>query len=91
MEKKLMNLMFFILVMASFTSCKTVDPDETSETNPAKDPIVRKKQREIMYDCAGQVVSDKIVTINSLSKIYKIAPDNRSNLWSFRELFVSPR
>ena len=79
-----MNLMFFILVLASFTSCKTVDPNETSESNPDSNTIIRKKQRQIKYDCDGHVVSDKVVTINSLSKIYKIAPENRSNLWSFR-------
>lgn len=84
MEKKIMNLMFFVLVLASFTSCTEVDPDDTSETNPHNNTIIRKKQRTQRLACNGSIVSDKVETINSLSKIYKIDPEKGSNLWDFR-------
>jgi hypothetical protein len=84
MEKKIMNLMFFVLVLASLASCTEVDPDSTSENSPYHDSIIRKKQRTIRYNCDGVVTSDKVETINSLSRVYKIEPQNRSNLWNFR-------
>lgn len=84
MEKKVMNLLFFVLVVASLGSCTEVDSDTTSPDNPYKHTFIRKKQRTIRYNCEGIVTSDKVETTNSLSKVFKISPENRSNVWSFR-------
>lgn len=83
MKKKVMNFMFFVLVLASFTSCTEVDPDETSQSNPHKQTTIRKKQLTKRLGCNGETLSNKVETINSLSKTYKIDPEKGSDLWNF--------
>lgn len=45
--------------------------------------FVRKEQKIIRYDCNGHVTSNKLETINSLSKKLTINYENRKGAWSY--------
>ncbi len=89
MKKNVWSLTILALIAFNLASCTTVDPDETSAENPSRDTIIRKKQLTRRYNCEGDLVSEKIETTNSLSKTYRISPDERSHLWGFTATGVS--
>lgn len=84
-----MNLNFLRLSSAvaailCMVSCTEVDPETTSAENPVEADFVRLNQMHKRYDCGGEVISEKMETINSLSKRYRIASEDAAHVWGFK-------
>lgn len=75
----LMSILIIVLV-----SCELVKPEETSQDKPHELNLTREQQRTLRYDCDGKLISDKVETLNSLSKTYSVKPKLKGNLYGFK-------
>ncbi len=78
---KIGSILFLLIILASCE--KLSKTDYASESNPYKETLIRKQQRVIRYNCKGEIRSDKIETINSVSRIYTLEPKETKNLYDF--------
>jgi hypothetical protein len=82
--KELLQITGLLIVMIGLTSCaEVVDPENTTANDPLNITLTRKNQHTIRYNCAGEVVSDRIETRNNVKKSFKIKAEERSDLWGF--------
>lgn len=79
--------MNYLLTLSLFTlvSCggELINQDKNDEKNPKKVELVRQNQRTQRFNCDNQVTSDKVETINSVSKKFEVKPKDKEHLWSF--------
>ena len=77
--------LILIPIFLILASCggELIDQTENSEDNPQEVTLVREQQRTIRYDCEDNIISDKIETINSVSKRMRIDPLDSEGAWSF--------
>lgn len=71
MKFNYLRFLMLVLIGTIFISCEEL-PDDSSQANPYEHTFTRKKQQTKRYNCLGEVVSNSLETINSLTKSFKI-------------------
>jgi hypothetical protein len=83
-EFKMKNILM-LLCAFSLVACETISKTEhQTEGSALESVITREQQRVVRYDCKNKVISDKIETINSVSKQYGLSPKKTSKLYDFK-------
>ena len=73
-----------LISLVLFVACENVSKtDHTTEGSALEEVFIRERQRVVRYDCRGKVTSDKIETINSVSKSFSLNPKTKKNLYDF--------
>lgn len=79
-----MKYFILILSLVVLSGCEEVDKEaHDSEGNALEETITRKEQRVVRYKCNGQVKSDKVETVNSVSKQFTLNPKRSTDLYNF--------
>ncbi len=78
------NIFFTFAILLILSGCEKVSKtDHQTEGTALEETFVRNKKRVIRYNCKGDITSDKIETINSVSKQFSLKPNIKTNLWDF--------
>lgn len=80
---KTIKTILYIVLALNIVACENIDPKSTSQSKPSTHTLTRKRQMTKRFDCNGNVISEKIETINSVSKRFLITAERKEHLWDF--------